>query len=334
MQTVKAALSITTLALVMPTLAHHSDSGYDHESLVAFQGTVSRFVWRNPHVSIFVETTNETGQTIEWAIETGSTPIMRRSGWTRDSLVPGDEVFIRAHPERDSGRSHALLLSLETSNGETLAQVEGNDVESTFSASGISGVWKGLSTPAAIFGRNLSNHPLTEKAVIAKAQHDPLRDGPEAECIAVPSPRIVTASVVYLTEIELHENSAVIKSEFFDVERTVFMDGREHPEDGEQTNQGHSIGWWEGNTLVVDTTHFEGHPSGNGPGVPSGTQKHVIERYTLSENGKRLVIDIFLEDAEYLAKPFTGVVEWNYRPDLQLFRYNCDPELSRQFLLG
>ena len=137
MQTVKATLSITTLALVMPALAHHSDSGYDHESLVAFQGTVSRFVWRNPHVSIFVETTNEIGQTIEWAIETGSTPIMRRSGWTRDSLVPGDEVFIRAHPERDSGRNHALLLSLEASNGETLAQVEGNDVESTFSASAV-----------------------------------------------------------------------------------------------------------------------------------------------------------------------------------------------------
>ena len=112
------------------------------------------------------------------------------------------------------------------------------------------------------------------------------------------------------------------------------MDGREHPEDGERTNQGHSIGWWEGNTLVVDTTHFKDHPSGNGPGVPSGTQKHVIERYTLSESGKQLVIDIFLEDAEYLTEPFTGVVEWNYRPDLQLFRYNCDPELSRQFLLG
>ena len=334
MQMVKVALGITTLVLVMPTLAHHSDSGYDHESLVAFQGTVNRFVWRNPHVAIFVETTNEIGQTIEWAIETGSTPIMRRSGWTRNSLVSGDEVFIRAHPERGSGRNHALLLSLETSNGETLAQVEGNDVESTFSASDVSGVWKGLSTPAAIFGRNLSNHPLTEKGATAKAQYDPLRNSPEGECIAVPSPRIVTASVVYLTEIELLENSAIIKNEFFDVERTVFMDGREHPEDGERTNQGHSIGWWEGNTLVVDTTHFEDHPSGNGPGVPSGTQKHVIERYTLSENGKRLVIDIFLEDAEHLAEPFMGVVEWNYRPDLQLFRYNCDPELSRQFLLG
>ena len=170
MQTVKAALIAATLALVIPALAHHSDSGYDHERLVAFQGTVSRFVWRNPHVSIFVETANDAGQTIEWAIETGSTPIMRRSGWTRDSLVPGDKIFVRAHPERDSGRSHALLLSLEKSNGETLAQVEGNDVESTFSASSVSGVWKGFSTPAAIFGRNLSNHPLTEKGATAKAQ--------------------------------------------------------------------------------------------------------------------------------------------------------------------
>jgi hypothetical protein len=48
------------------------------------------------------------------------------------------------------------------------------------------------------------------------------------------------------------------------------------------TQRGHSIGWWEGNTLVVDTTHFAFHRSSSLDGVPSGAQKHVVERYTLT----------------------------------------------------
>ena len=73
--------------------------------------------------------------------------------------------------------------------------------------------------------------------------------------------------------------------------------------------------------------------SGNGTGVPSGAQKHVVERYTLSDDGTYVVIDIFLEDPEYLAEPFVGVVEWNYAPELEMYRYDCDAETSRRFRL-
>ena len=83
------------------------------------------------------------------------------------------------------------------------------------------------------------------------------------------------------------------------------MDGRGHPETDERTSwEGHSIGRWEGETLVVDTTQFRDHPEGNGRGVPSGALKHMIERYSLSEDGRRVVIDVFLEDPEFLAEPF------------------------------
>ncbi len=88
------------------------------------------------------------------------------------------------------------------------------------------------------------------------------------------------------------------------------------------------IGAWEGTTLVVDTTLFEDHPSTSGDGVPGGAQKHVTERFALSEDGTRLVIDVVVEDPEFLAEPFDSSLQWNYTPELQLYRYNCDPELS------
>jgi hypothetical protein len=97
---------------------------------------------------------------------------------------------------------------------------------------------------------------------------------------------------------------------------------------GERTNQGHSIGRWEGDELVVDTTLFADHPSTSGDGVPGGAQKHVIERFAVNEDGRRLDIDVWIEDPQYLAEPFNDSLQWDYTPELQLYRYDCDPALS------
>jgi hypothetical protein len=126
-----------------------------------------------------------------------------------------------------------------------------------------------------------------------------------------------------LTGIEILDDRIMIRSEFIDVERTVYLDGRDHPESMEPSNQGHSIGHWEDDVLVVDTKFLTEHRSGNGPGIPSSTQKHVVERFSLSEDGTRAIVDVRVEDPEYLAEPFTGRTEMTYVPHLQLYRYNC-----------
>jgi hypothetical protein len=84
---------------------------------------------------------------------------------------------------------------------------------------------------------------------------------------------------------------------------------------------------------VVDTVRFADRRSSSISGVPTGPQKHVVERYALSDDGTHIVVDIFLEDPEYLAEPFAGTVVWNYAPGLELYRYDCDPETSRRFRL-
>ncbi len=79
-------------ALSAPVTAHHSALIFDRDLVVAFQGTVTRFNWTNPHVYIYVETRDDTGELVEWELETDATPILIRSGWAADSLVPGDIV--------------------------------------------------------------------------------------------------------------------------------------------------------------------------------------------------------------------------------------------------
>ena len=81
------------------------------------------------------------------------------------------------------------------------------------------------------------------------------------------------------------------------------MDGRGHPDPGERFAMGHSIGWWQDDTLVVDTANFEDHRSPYQIGVPSGGQKHVIERYRLALDGTYMDAMYILEDPEYLARP-------------------------------
>ena len=64
-----------------------------------------------------------------------------------------------------------------------------------------------------------------------------------------------------LSEIEIFDDRVIIRDEWFDAERVMDADGREHPVDGERTRLGHSVGRWEGDTLVVDTRLFAPHRS-------------------------------------------------------------------------
>lgn len=131
---------------------------------------------------------------------------------------------------------------------------------------------------------------------------------------------------LYLAQVELQDEVVILRNEFYNTERTVYLDGREHPANGERSVQGHSIGWWEGGTLVVDTRLFAPHESpfgGPALGIPGGQDKHVVERYTLSEDGREVSIELFQEDPEYLAEPFTATLLWRYSPHLELIGMSC-----------
>jgi hypothetical protein len=324
-------LLISSLA-AYPIAAHHSEAAFDIESVVVFTGVVTRYAWRNPHVYIDVEARDTTGAPVQWVVETGATPILTRSGWTPESLTVGEEITVRAHPERGE-RTYALLLTLEKSDGTILEQ-NPRESESAARATSLQGLWRGYQPTIGPFFSSLNSIPLTQKGATAKGAYSVLRDSPAADCIPQPPPSSLIAASLYYIDIALGPDIVTMRSELLDAQRTIHLDGRQHPSDGELTNQGHSVGHWEGATLVVDTRLLAEHRSANGEGVPSSPAKHVIERYTLIEDGARMRVEVFLEDPEYLAEPFEGSLELRYTPDGEFLRYNCEIEVSRRFTLG
>jgi hypothetical protein len=317
--------------MTSPAWGHHSEAGFDVEAVIVFEGTVTDVAWRNPHVYFTVAASGSAGEPVVWEVETGAIPLLARSGWNRDSLRPGDRITVRGHPAREFQRRYALLLSLEKGDGSVLQQTI-RDSEPSGTAMSLTGTWKGNLSNLGDLGAGFRSIPLTPKGRAAQAAFDINSENPVASCIAYPTPAIIVGSGFWINQIELADDIVLLRSEWFDVERTVYLDGRGHPENGERTVQGHSIGWWEGDTLVVDTVNFADHRSPYQTGTPSGSQKHVIERYTLSADRQRIAVEFMLEDPEYLSDTFSGSVEWVYRPDLEFFRFNCDPAVSSQYV--
>jgi hypothetical protein len=140
------------------------------------------------------------------------------------------------------------------------------------------------------------------------------------------APMLMTYPVaVSLTQLN---DRVVIRSDWLGAERTVYMDGRDHPPANERSLQGHSTGRWEGKVLVVDTRNFADEVWAT---VQSGEGKHLVERFALSADGKSLNYSFVLEDPEYLARPVSGSGQMSYRPDLQFGGIECDLELAKRF---
>jgi len=334
----KYAIIVTTLLFFGPSYAHHSDAGIDMKSVVAFEGTVNRFVWRNPHVYVLVEATNEKGETVEWDVQMGPVNVISRRGWRKDTLQPGDRVTVRAHAALN-GRPYGVIASIDKEGGLGLVPASGAP-QSPATTTTLAGNWIAdrsatMSYPGGFDGFFNALLTLNDKGLAAKAAYDPLSDdNPEATCVGRPTPAALVSTSLYLMQIDIQEKQEIVilRSEWYDEERTVYMDGREHPDPSKRFVTGHSIGHWDGDTLVVDTRNFEDHRSPYQTGVPSGGQKHVVERYRLNADGTRTELEFTLEDPEYLAEPMVHRRPLMYSPHMEMFSGKCDLESTSRFI--
>ncbi len=89
------------LLLSLSALAHHGNSAYDETVRVPIKGTVTEFIWTNPHSQIYLDVKDKSGKTVNWGVETNSPAILGRAGWTKTSIKPGDEVTIILCPAKN-----------------------------------------------------------------------------------------------------------------------------------------------------------------------------------------------------------------------------------------
>lgn len=105
------------LAVVSPALSHHSHTMFDHAKDVSVTGTVTEFVFRNPHVFLYVEVKSENGETVNYWIEMSNIPNMIRRGIRQATFKPGDKVTANVHPLRD-GRPGGTYVTIVTADGK------------------------------------------------------------------------------------------------------------------------------------------------------------------------------------------------------------------------
>ncbi len=144
-------------------------------------------------------------------------------------------------------------------------------------------------------------------------------------------------SIVYAMQgpfpIEIYQGTEliVIKLEYFDMVRIVLMDGRPEPgPDYPHSKTGFSRGHWEGNTLVVETTHLEPATITNN-GLAHSDKVRVFERFKLSGDGSTLLATQEFEDPEALENRGARFIAWKRKPGEHVYPYDCDPSFALQY---
>jgi len=171
--------------------------------------------------------------------------------------------------------------------------------------------------------------PLTPAGAAELKRFDEKTMHPGANCVPMPAPMLMlTPDLKHITR---GEKAILIGGEFDGAQRTIHMDATTH-EGAIASTQGHSIGRWEGGTLVIDTTHFAHHALGLAYGLASGTQKHLMERLTPNANGTRLTYHFELTDPEFLSAPVEGDAQWEFRHNQKYAPLKCNLENARRYL--
>jgi len=112
-------VAISLLAAGGTVSAHHGTAAYDEVNPITLKGTVTEFMWGNPHSQIKFSVKVEKGSAVHWISETFGPGKLARDGWTRNILKPGDQVTVTLSPAKD-GTHEGLLRLLVLPDGRQL----------------------------------------------------------------------------------------------------------------------------------------------------------------------------------------------------------------------
>ena len=102
-----------------PAAAHHGGATFDTTKTLTLQGTVTEWIWANPHCFLKFDAKDDSGTVRNWVVETGNPTDMSRSGWARSSFKVGDVVTVTLQPVK-SGAPVGRIRSVVLANGQTL----------------------------------------------------------------------------------------------------------------------------------------------------------------------------------------------------------------------
>jgi hypothetical protein len=211
----------------------------------------------------------------------------------------------------------------------------------------IFGVWLAIATNSANYDPKWATKPYSPEPQFtpwgAEQSREQGRLGVELPTVGACEPVSPAAFLGGFFPIQILQghNQIVMLNEWVAVPRRIYMDGRGHPpaEDWLPSWEGHSIGRWEGDTLVVDTVGTNGRARPiNGyfannvnatpeslkvPRLPVSDQLHLVERFRLMNDGKILEVTRTVTDPKTYVRPFSSTIYMERRPDVDVQEYYC-----------
>ena len=374
-------LLFTALLISAGAHSHHSAVAFDKEKTVVVTGTVTRLIWRNPHVALEMEVPDDDGEKTVWKIEGNPPRQWISNGVRRDSINSGETLTVRVNPLK-SGEPGGLVQGLTLADGTSFGMegyADGTDdaasanpmtrerqlpslTEYVPPPDGES--WRererrtrpdelplkvgrlGVGTTVgALDPQNLAKprpeppfdltgtwefrgeveeqdhygqyefKPLPEFTAKGRSFYDEYiehaRRGerfgePTALCYPAGMPRLMTR---YGSLMMLQYPTAIFMISRLNNEyRVAFLDDRDRQPEGirEPSWNGESIGYWEDDTLVIETEGFVDENHIIQQGVITGSQLKIIERISMLNDGNTLKIDFTLTDPEH------WVGEWRH----------------------
>jgi hypothetical protein len=294
--------------------AHHSVAAeFDTALQGEMQGEITEVWFSNPHVRYRLTIRNEDGTTEDWELQAGNVTNLLRIDWNADSLRVGDRVTVSG----DFGRAGAKKLrirEIETADGRHLPprnrepsdrnvvtaspdRYYGYGKRATQYPVDITGPWRNdYKWRVTVDDLEPKPVPFTAEGRALFAATEPWHDY-SLRCLAPGLPRIF-GSPYNMDIVDAGTHYLMVYIEH-NTPRRVWMDGRRAPADTPPTPMGFSVGQWEDDVLVIETTHLA--PGWlDGSGLPmAGEGTRIVERYELSEDRLSIERTMTIHDPYY-----------------------------------
>ena len=209
-------------------------------------------------------------------------------------------VWEAARPTFDAHRSYTGRATADPDNLQ-IDQTDASDIRRS-----------------VFFGMNRGEEPLKPEAVavLSKRQHE---QPPAVRCLPQGVPGVMMA---YTFKIVQTPRLLILIPESQEPPRQVYLDGRTLPKDPEPTWMGYSVGRWEGDTLVIQTTGFKEEGWLDNAGHPRGQSMLITERLRRRDFG-HVDLEIRYDDPKYYTRPFTNKTTLNLIPDSDIIEFVC-----------
>ena len=344
-----APLLGATISLVVSSavIGHHgpvtNPALYEADGLTEVEGVITDVFWQNPHPRFRVRVRDENNQETTWELELGGSPISwgRQSLGAEDFPAEGDNVraagYLSRRDEHSMGVLHMLFPSgVELVNGNR--ELRWSDVRLTGTGQQPDSARVAAAESAArsifrVWYRDADGtgaHPppsdytplLTERGRALAATYDPVTQNPELECRQGMPGTIFDPVPMHIVD---EGDRILIRVQEYDVERIVNLSTDAVGPGAERTPLGYSVGRWDGDTLIVDTTLVD-FPYIDPYGTPQSDQATYHETFTLAETGDVLNYSLTVTDPVMFVGPFTLERPREWTPGVELVPFNCIAE--------